>query len=150
MHKLLIAFAMTVLAAVPAAATDTTDLMSVIRQWVDGFNSGDTKSAVATCADQMSIIDDFPPHEWHGADACSKWFSDFQTMSKSDGITNPAITFGKPWHIESTADLAYVVAPTILSLERREKLVKDKGILTVTLRKGASGWRMTGWVWSDH
>jgi hypothetical protein len=38
MHKLLIAFAMAVLAAVPAAATDTTDLMSVIRQWVDGFH----------------------------------------------------------------------------------------------------------------
>jgi ketosteroid isomerase-like protein len=49
----------------------------------------------------------------------------------------------------SKRDLAYVVAPTTLSFQRKGKLVKDKGILTVTLRKGASGWRMTAWVWSD-
>jgi hypothetical protein len=50
-----------VLAAGPAAATDKTDVMSVIHQWVDGFNKGDMKSTAAACADQTSIIDDFPP-----------------------------------------------------------------------------------------
>jgi len=88
-------------AATPGVATDEfTAVMSVIQNWVYCFNSGDTKSAIATCADQASIIDDFPPHEWHGAGACSKWFSDFQTMSRADGITDPAIAVGKPWHVD--------------------------------------------------
>jgi hypothetical protein len=38
-----------------------------IHQWVDGINKGDMKAATAACADQTSIIADFPPHEWHGA-----------------------------------------------------------------------------------
>jgi hypothetical protein len=124
--------------------------MLVVRNWVTGFNSGDTKSAIAACADQTLIIDDFPPHEWHGVGACSNWFRDFQTISRSDGITDPSIRAGKPWHIDVSAGVAYVVAPTTLSFQRTGKSVKDQGILTVTLGSDASGWRITGWVWSDH
>lgn len=111
MHKLFVAFAVIVLTAVPIASTDKTAVMSVVHQWVDGFNSGDTESAVATCADHALIIDDFPPHEWHGAGACSTWFNDFQKMAKSHETTAHAITVDKPWHLDITAELAYVVAP---------------------------------------
>ena len=41
------------------------------RQFIDGFNKGDVKSALAACADQVSIIDEFAPYEWHGAGACA-------------------------------------------------------------------------------
>lgn len=116
---------------------------------MDAFNNGDMKSAVVTCADQTSIIDDFPPHEWHGAGACSKWFRDFETMSKSHGTSEHRITVGEPWHIDIVAELAYVVAPATLSFQRSGKPIKDTGILTVTLHKGAAGWRITGWVWCD-
>jgi hypothetical protein len=96
------------------------------------------------------MIDDFPPYEWHGAGACAKWFSDFQTMSRSEGITAAAIAFGKPSHMDVSAGVAYVVVPTILTFQRKGKPVQDNGILTVTLRSDASGWRITGWVWSDQ
>lgn len=150
MLKLFIAFTLAVLAVGPAEASDEADVISVIHRWVDGFNSGDTKLAVAACADQTSLIDDFPPHEWQGRGACAKWFSDFQAMSKSYGSTQHVIAVGKPAHIEISTDFAYIVAPTTLSFERAGKPVKDQGLLTVTLRNDASGWRITGWVWSDQ
>jgi ketosteroid isomerase-like protein len=150
MYEQIIACVLTVLAGAPAVAADEPAVMSVLRNWVKGFNSGDARSAIATCADQTSMIDDFPPHEWHGAGACAKWFSDFQTMSRSEGITDAAIAIGKPTHVEVSAGVAYIVAPTTLTFQRKGKPVKDNGILTVTLQGDASNWRITGWVWSDQ
>jgi ketosteroid isomerase-like protein len=150
MHKIFIALVVAVLAAAPAAATDKSDVMSVIHQWVDAFNKGDAKSVTAACADQTSIIDDFPPHEWHGTGACAKWFSDFQAFAKASEMTEVVATVGKPAHVDITADVAYVVAPTTVSFTQKEKPVKDLGTITLSLKKGAAGWRMTGWAWADH
>jgi len=76
MRKRLIALAVTFLASGPAGASGKKDVMVPVRQFVDGFNKGDTQKAAAACADQTSIIDEVPPHEWHGDGACSKWMDD--------------------------------------------------------------------------
>jgi hypothetical protein len=72
MHKLFIALVVAVFAQGRDAAADKTAVMVAVRQFVDGFNKGNTKTALAACADQASIIDEFPPHEWHGAGACMR------------------------------------------------------------------------------
>jgi hypothetical protein len=71
-HKIFVALAaaaVTAIAVAPqtAAASEETDVMAAVFQWVDGFNKGDMKAAVAACAAETSIIDNIPPHEWHGA-----------------------------------------------------------------------------------
>jgi hypothetical protein len=48
-------------------------VLATVHKFVDAFNKGDTKAAVAACADQTSIIDEFPPHQWHGAGACASF-----------------------------------------------------------------------------
>jgi len=150
MHRLFIALTVAVLAAAPAAATDKTDVLSVVHLWVDSFNKGDMKALGATCTDDAAIIDDFPPHEWHGSGACARWSSDFQAFVKAGELTAPAVTVGKPWHLDVTADRAYVVAPSTFSFKAKGKPALEKGILTVALQKGAVGWRVTGWAWADH
>jgi ketosteroid isomerase-like protein len=150
MHRLLIAVSAALLAAGPVAAKDKTDVMSVLHQWVDAFDKGDMKSMTATCADDASIIDDFPPHEWHGPGSCAKWSSDFQDFAKAGNITAPVVTVGKPWHVDITADRAYVVAPTSFSFKQKGKPVLEKGIVAVAMQKGAAGWHITGWAWADH
>jgi hypothetical protein len=72
MHRVFLALVFVIVAVQPAAASDEDDAISVIHRWVDGFNNADAKLAVSTCADQTSMIDDFPPHEWHGTGACAK------------------------------------------------------------------------------
>jgi ketosteroid isomerase-like protein len=150
MHKYTLAFVFALLLALPAGASDLSDVMSVVHLWADGFNSADAKSVIATCADETAVIDDFPPHEWHGPGACKRWFGDFESMSKSTGITNPRIAVATASHSEISKEFAYVVVPVMLSFERNGTPVKDKGILTLTLQNGTSGWRITGWVWSDQ
>ena len=149
MHKVFIALTVAVLAAGPAAATDKTDVMSLIHHWVDAFNKGDTQSMVAACADQTSIIDDFAPHEWHGAGACAKWLSDGGAFNQANGITDMVVTLHKPIHVDITGDRAYVVGRANLSYQMKGTAGKETGsVYTIALVKGTDGWRITGFAWS--
>ena len=150
MHKILGALVLAVLAAGTAAASDKSDVVGVLHQFTDAFNKGDMKSALAICADVTAVIDDFPPHEWHGAGACSRWSSDLDAFDKANEITAGFVTLGKPRHIDIKADHAYVVVPVSYAFTTKSKPMKQSGsILTAVLQKGASGWRVTAWSWSD-
>jgi len=149
MRNMVIATMVGIFAAGPVFADDKADVMAQVHQFVDGLNKGDVKSALATCAEQTSIIDEFPPHEWHGAGACAKWASDYDANSKKEGITDGVVTLGKPRHVNITGDRAYVVTPTGYTWKQKGKAQKEKNAtLTVALQKGAAGWRMVGWSWS--
>jgi len=82
-----------------------------VHQFTDGFNKGDTKSAVAACADQTSISDEFAPHEWHGAGACEKWANDYDADAKKHGVTDGIVTLGRACRVDVTDNYAYVVVP---------------------------------------
>lgn len=151
MRRMLIALAVAALAAGPAAATDKTDAMVPVKQFIDGFNKGDVKSALAACAEQASIIDDFPPHEWHGPGACANWANDFGADAKKNGITDGVVTLGIPRHVDVTGDRAYVVVPANYTYKMNDKAVKEVGsTMTLALQKGAAGWRIVGWAWAKR
>ncbi|HEX9285145.1 MAG TPA: hypothetical protein VF879_05700 [Nitrospirales bacterium] len=151
MHGILIAVGLTALLQGTPAGPDTAGVMATVHQFVDAFNKGDTTTATAACADQTSIIDEFPPYEWHGAGGCAKWMRDYDADARSNGITDGAVTLGTPKHIDITADRAYVVVPADYVYKQKAKPIKETGsILTVALRKGASGWRITAWAWAKN
>src|SRR5262245_56303116 len=148
MRKACLALALSFLAAASAVADDKTDVTAVIQQFVDGFNKGDVKAAVATCADEASIIDEFPPYEWHGKGACAKWAADFDADAKKNDITPGAVKLGKTKHALVSGDRAYVVVPTEYTYKQKGKDVHQKGSsLTVVLLKGAAGWKIVAWSW---
>jgi hypothetical protein len=137
-------------AAGPVAASDKTDVMAVVHQWIDGLNKGDTKSALAACADEGSVIDDVPPYEWHGSGVCTKWMKDYDTWVAKDGVTDGNATPGKARHIDVDGSHAYVVLPMTLTWKAHGKAMKQTGsLVTMSLTKGNSGWRITGWAWAD-
>ena len=149
MRTMLFAFVVAALVAAPAAASDKTDVMVPVHQFVDGFNKGDVKSALAACAEQTSIVDEFPPYEWHGPGACAKWAEDFGADAKKNGITDTVVTLGKPKHVDVAGDRAYVVVPASFAYRMKGKAAKETGsLLTLALQKGTAGWRITGWTWT--
>jgi ketosteroid isomerase-like protein len=151
MWKILIAFVAVALVSAPAAASEKTDAMATVRQFVQAFNKGDAKTAAAACADETSIIDEFPPHEWHGAGACSKWMNDYDADARKNGITAGFVTLGAPLHVDVTAGRAYVVVPANYTFKQKGKEVRETGSpLTVVLQKTGAGWRIIAWAWSRH
>ena len=151
MLKLFVTLAVAAMAVGPTTADDKADVMAVVNQFVDDFNKGDTKSAAAACADQTSIIDEFPPHEWHGPGACLAWMKDYDTDAKKNVITDGAVALGKPKHLDVDGAYAYVVIPSDYSFKKQGKPVKETGSLfTFALKKGPAGWRITGWSWAKN
>lgn len=148
MQKILVVLAVTILAA---GASDKTDVMVPVRQFVDAFNKGDTKTAEAACAGQAFIIDEFPPHEWHGEGACGEWMKAYDADARKNGITDGIVTLSKPRHIDITEDRAYVVVPASYAFKKNGKLVKETGsMFTIVLKKGEAGWRILGWAWAKN
>jgi hypothetical protein len=151
MRRIFAAFAVALLTQAPAAVAQQNEVMRVINQFIDGFNKGDVKSAVATCAAQTSILDEFPPHEWHGPGACAKWAVDYAADAKKNGVTEGSVTLATPKHVDITGNLAYVVVPASYAVKQNGKAVNENGsFMTFALRKGAAGWRITGWTWTKN
>jgi ketosteroid isomerase-like protein len=132
-----------------AIASERTDAMAPVHQFIDGFNKGDMKSAVAACADDASVIDDFPPHQWQGAGACGKWAEGFNALAKNEGIADARIILGKPRHVDVSDDDAYIVVPVTLVSTQKGRQKKPPGMFTATLHKEAGIWRISGWAWAD-
>ncbi len=135
----------------PVTASETTDVMAPVQQFMDGFNKGDTKLMLAAGAEHMSILDEFPPYEWHGTGAFAKWMSDYDLDAQKNKITDEVVTFGKPPHADVSGDRADVVMPADYKYKVNGKPEREVGsIITVTLQKGPAGWRITGWAWAKH
>ena len=156
MIKIFIALAAIVLTAGSSRAAEPVvspeaAVMKVVDQFLDGFAKGDTKMIMATIAPEMAILDEFPPHAWHGAGAFAQWMSDYDTSAAKHGLTNGSVSAGKPSHIDVTDDDAYVTFKANYSFKRRGKLEEEIGsTVIVALHKGADGWRLTGWAWAKR
>jgi ketosteroid isomerase-like protein len=140
--QVVIAVAVAVVGAGSVVASQEADVMAPVRQFVDGFNTGDIKMIRAACADQTFIIDDFPPHEWRGSRATSKWFHDLAALGKKYDMSDPFVTLGKPRQVHVTRAHAYVVVPTNLRYNENEQLIRRTGLMTLALHKAVDGWRI--------
>jgi hypothetical protein len=138
-------------ASAQTPASERGAVLATVHRFVDGFNKGDTKMLFAACGDQTSILDEFPPYEWHGAGACEKWVADFDVDAKKKGITGGVVTLHTPTHVDIAADRAYVVIPANYDFKQKGKPVGEAGsIIALTLQKTSAGWRITGWSWAKH
>jgi ketosteroid isomerase-like protein len=149
MIRTIISCAIALLSAGIAGASEKTDVMAVIHQMVDGFNTRDRKSSVAACVDQAVVVDDTPPHVWQGAGACAAWMDAYDAWTKSNNVTGVSEEILKVHHIDISGDVAYVVQSARLNWIEKGKPMSEKAIETVTLKKTASGWRITAWAWAD-
>ena len=136
-------------AAPPAAASEKTDVVAVVHQFIGDLNSGDIKGALSACAATSSIVDEFPPYAWQGATACADWARDFDSDNKKNGITDATVTIGPPKHVDVSGDRAYAVVPATFTCKKNGKRMTESGsTFTVALQKVAEGWRITGWAWA--
>ena len=84
MRKVSIVIASILLAAGFASAAENADVMKPVHQFIDGFNKGDAKSALAACADEapLEAVPVAPPPAmpvlpplWAGVWASKYWMS---------------------------------------------------------------------------
>jgi ketosteroid isomerase-like protein len=144
-----VALSVAMLAAGPAVAAERDNVMKTVHQWMESLNKGDMKTAVAACAEETAIVDEFPPYEWHGKGTCSKWAAALEVYNKEVGITFGITEAKEPRRVDITGNHAYVVLPVDYRFTQKGKDGAEIGALfTVALRKEQAAWRITGWAWS--
>jgi len=138
-------------AALPTAVHAQADVLKPAHEFMDTFNKGDMKGAVAACADAIAIIDEFAPFVWQGAGACAAWMKDYDADAARRGITDGAVTLGTPLHVDVDNTRAYLVIPSTYAFKLKGKAVRETGSLfTFALLKGPKGWRIVGWSWAKN
>ena len=126
-----------------------TDPMTTVRQYIDGFNRGDSKAMAAAFADPGSILDGMAPHVWHGPAATQDWYRDLLAEGEHMGASGFLVTLDEPRHVDVTGDSAYVVVPASFAFKVHGKQVTQiDATFTVALRKLAQGWRIAAWAWA--
>jgi hypothetical protein len=142
----LLAFVLLAPAVVPATGDDAA---APVRQFIDGFNSGNTQSAFAAYASgPITIVDEFAPHIWTGPNAARDWADAYDKHAQATGVTDGKVTYGKPTRIEEVADAAYVVMPTIYLYKENGKPLKEEGQITAVLNRESGVWKIRAWTWS--
>jgi hypothetical protein len=140
-----------VTAAFPTVVQAQADVLKPAHEFMDTFNKGDTKGAVAACADAVAIVDEFAPFVWHGTGACATWMKDYDADAARRGITDGVVTLGTPLHVDVDGTRAYLVIPSTYAFKLKGKAVKETGSLfTFAMLKGPKGWRIVGWSWAKN
>jgi ketosteroid isomerase-like protein len=134
----------------PSFASDESDVMAVVKAYLADINNGDVPNFTKLCAPQVIILDDFPPHVWQGANACTEWLNALVAYDAKTGVTPEALTMGAPRRLSVNGDHAYVVLPAGYKYKLNGKPIDETdSVWTIALQKMADGWRVTGWAWSQ-
>jgi hypothetical protein len=137
-------------AARASHASDKSDVVDAVHHYLDNLEPGKLPAALAMCDSEVSILDEFPPHVWHGPKACADWFSAERAYNEKSGITDDEATLGAPLIVDAQGEYAYFVAPMVYTYKQRGKSVKETATFTVTLKRTAAGWRIIGWAYSKQ
>jgi hypothetical protein len=69
-----------------AVASEKTDVVAAVHRYFDNLGKDTLETALAMCDSHVSILDEFPPHEWHGPTACADWWKALNATTKKKGL----------------------------------------------------------------
>ena len=127
-----------------AFASEKEDVIAAVHRYLDNMDKPEL------CDSHVSILDEFPPHEWHGPTACADWWKALNTYNEKNEITEGSATLGTPWNVDVTGDRAYYVAPMTYIYKQHGKSVKESAAFAVALKRTQAGWRITAWAYSKQ
>ncbi len=149
MKTLVLSLFASVLLSQTAMAATAGDPTAPIHQFIDGFNTGDTKSAYAAYASgSISIIDEFSPHRWVGPKAAQAWAADYDKHAAAAGVTDGNVKYGDPTRSEIEGNAAYLIVPTVYSYKEHGQPITEEGQMTFALKGTPAGWKISAWTWS--
>ncbi len=150
MKKVMLAVLASVL-VVPALWAAAGDVMVPIRQFIDSFNTGDTKSGYAAYAmGDIAIVDEFAPYHWTGPNAAHAWAAGYDKHAKATGVTDGTVKYAEPTRTEMEGALAYVVIPTTYLYKEHGQPMAENGQMTFVLHSQAGAWKISGWTWTGE
>jgi len=145
-----------VLATCAAALTsvafaDSPGPAAVVKSLADAGNRGDWDTVKAMVADDVVIVDDLPPYEWHGPETPQTFLDAVGAFNKARGRTDGKGAGLTITRTEIDGDGAYVVLRYTYTFREHGRRFAEEGSQAYTLHNGSNGWKVTGIAWvSGH
>jgi hypothetical protein len=79
-----------------AVASEETDVVAAVHRYFDNLDQDKLKTALTMCDSHVSILDEFPPHEWHGPTACGDWWKALNAYDKKKGLRTGPLRWARP------------------------------------------------------
>lgn len=128
-------------AAIPAPA-------ATVKAFLDAFNKGDIAAAQATNTDDVSIIDEIPPHAWHGPGAFQAWLADLTKDSAAKGQTDEKVAFLGVVRSQIDGDSAYAVVKVEFRYRQHGKRMVEPAQMVASLHNDGGAWKINSWAWT--
>ena len=149
MKRAILVLTTILMAIVFAGAAAPADVVAPIHQFIDGFNTGDVKSAYAAyTSGDIVIVDEFAPHLWTGPHAPQDWAADYDKHAQATGVSDGSVKYGAPTRTEVQGDFAYVILPTVYSYKEHGQAMTEDGQMTFVLHREKDAWKISAWTWT--
>ncbi len=149
LRPLAIAVALCALTLPALAAAPKDDPALPVHQFLDGFNTGDTKTAYAAYASgDVSIIDEFPPHFWLGPKAPQSWAAAYEKNATAEGVSDGHVSYSKPTVVNVEGDAAYVTLPATYTYKSHGAPISEEANMAFALKHTKAGWKIRAWAWT--
>jgi hypothetical protein len=122
-------------------------MMQPIRSAIASLNNGSAKPLAGIYAANATIVDEFAPYSWSGANAGTMWYNDFTRFAKSVGLTNAKGVLLNPTAFDRSGNRAYLVVPVNFGGTMKGKTIKEHGTWTFTLQRSGSRWQIVTQSW---
>jgi ketosteroid isomerase-like protein len=141
----LVVFALLLAAPPSASASEETDALARIRQFVEAYNKNDSAAVAGMVMESIEIISVFPPYHWSGPHALQDWSEGF---AKAAPATERSVELRDAKHVTVKGDSAYLVIPAIYRRKRGAESVEENGILTSVLHRFGEQWKVAAFTWT--
>jgi hypothetical protein len=140
-------FVTSTLAAGAAASGPNAAMMKPIQTLLAAMNTGNPKLLNGLYTADATVVDEFAPYTWRGADAGTHWFTDFGTFAKSAHIANVKGSLSTVKNFDLHGDRAYIVVPTTVTGTMSGKKFTEHGTWTFTLQRTGNAWKIVTETW---
>ncbi|HEV2740522.1 MAG TPA: hypothetical protein VGU66_18325 [Candidatus Elarobacter sp.] len=144
-----VALAAIITVAAPGSAAPPPDpaLAALPAKMVAALTTNDATALRAACAPTSTVVDEFAPYSWSGADTCVRWSAAFKTFMRQVKMSDPKGTVAPHPFIDVTGNHAYVVAKVKFVAMMSGKPVSEEGTWAFVLAKSGAAWKITSLAW---
>jgi hypothetical protein len=136
------------LAAEPApTATPDPAVLALPGKMVTALIADDAATLRAACAANATVVDEFSPYLWSGADACVRWAAGFKAFAKQIKLTNVKGTVAPKPFTDVSGARTYLVARVTFAGLMDGKPISEQGTWTFVVVKTGAAQKITALAW---
>ena len=122
------------------------EIVSLINNHIDGFNTQNIELFLSVFGDTAIIIDGIAPYRWINPNAPANWLADVAKWREGLGVSYEHLSYEMGfWNVEGS--VAYAVIAGTLTVTIKGQNIIRTGTLAYTFSKHGEEWKIDAQAW---